>query len=331
MIAIEDFGDFFEAVHGAGRRPFAWQEDLLRRLVDTGTWPEQIIAPTGAGKSSVVEIHVFAVALFAVGAAQSLPRRLAVVVNRRALTDSHAARAERIRRLLDEAPMDDSVLGRVRDALVGLRAPDADDRTPLVTATMRGAAATDRAWLNAPEACAVLCMTPAMWASSLLFRSYGASRLARPRLAGMLALDAAVVVDEAHLSGQILVTARRVGQLCARSAQQLGVTALQTVEMTATPSGDATDVVSVTPDTLAIDPRLASRMRAAKSARYMETAVWPANKRMTRAYCEEIISQVHEAVEDARELVPDGPGRWAAFSTAWIARFRLRGLSTRRG
>ena len=121
MIAIEDFGDFFEAVHGAGRRPFAWQEDLLRRLVDTGTWPEQIIAPTGAGKSSVVEIHVFAVALFAVGAAQSLPRRLAVVVNRRALTDSHAVHAERIRRLLDEAPVDDSVLGRVRDALVGLR------------------------------------------------------------------------------------------------------------------------------------------------------------------------------------------------------------------
>ena len=139
----------------------------------------------------------------------------------------------------------------------------------------------------------------------------------------MLALDAAVVVDEAHLSRQILVTARRVGQLCARSAQQLGVPALQTVEMTATPSGDATDVVGVTRDTLAIDPRLASRMRAAKSARYMEAAVWPANKRMTRAYREEIISQVHAAVED--------PGRWAAFSTAWIARFRLRGFSTRRG
>ena len=94
MIAIEDFGDFFEAVHGAGRRPFAWQEDLLRHLVNTGTWPEQIVAPTGAGKSSVVEIHVFAVALFSVGAAKRVPRRLAVVVNRRALTDSHAARGK---------------------------------------------------------------------------------------------------------------------------------------------------------------------------------------------------------------------------------------------
>ena len=70
MIAIEDFGDFFEAVHGVGKRPFSWQEDLLRHLVNTGTWPEQIVAPTGAGKSSVVEMHVFAVALFAVGAAK---------------------------------------------------------------------------------------------------------------------------------------------------------------------------------------------------------------------------------------------------------------------
>ena len=307
MITLEDFGDFFEAVHGAGRRPFAWQEDLLRHLLNTETWPEQIVAPTGAGKSSVVEIHVFAVALFAVGAAKRVPRRLAVVVNRRALTDSHAARAARIRCLLEEAPADDSILSRVRDALVGLRVCEAEDRAPLVTATMRGAAATDRAWLNAPEACAVLCMTPAMWASSLLFRSYGASRLARPRLAGMLALDAAVVVDEAHLSRQILVTARRVGQLCASSAQRLGIPALQTVEMTATPSGDATDIVGVTPESLAQDVRLAARVRAPKSARYVETTTWPTNGKMTKAYRDELVSQVLATVEDARELLPEGP------------------------
>ena len=307
MITIEDFGDFFEAVHGAGKRPFVWQEDLLRHVVNTGSWPEQIIAPTGAGKSSVVEIHVFAVALFAVGAAQRVPRRLAVVVNRRALTDSHAARAERIRRLLEEAPADDSILSRVCDALVGLRVCEAEDRAPLVTTTMRGAAATDRAWLNAPEACAVLCMTPAMWASSLLFRSYGASRLARPRLAGMLALDAAVVVDEAHLSRQILVTARRVGQLCAPSAQRLGIPVLQTVEMTATPSDDATDILGVTPESLAHDARLAARVRAPKSARYVETTAWPVNGKMTKAYRDELVSQVLTAVEDARELLPDAP------------------------
>ena len=153
----------------------------------------------------------------------------------------------------------------------------------------------------------MLCMTPAMWASSLLFRSYGASRLARPRLAGMLALDAAVVVDEAHLSRQILVTARRVGQLCASSAQRLGIPALQTVEMTATPSGDATDIVGVTPESLAQDVRLAARVRAPKSARYVETTTWPTNGKMTKAYRDELVSQVLATVEDARELLPEGP------------------------
>ena len=139
MITIEDFGDFFEAVHGVGKRPFSWQEDLLRHVVNTGTWPEQIVAPTGAGKSSVVEIHVFAVALFAVGAAKRVPRRLAVVVNRRALTDSHAARAARIRCLLAEAPADDSILSRMRDALVGLRVFEAEDRAPLLRCFPAGA------------------------------------------------------------------------------------------------------------------------------------------------------------------------------------------------
>ena len=69
MIEIGEFSDFFEAVHGPGSRPFSWQSDLLEHLVDTGCWPEQIAAPTGAGKSSVVEVHVFATALSAVVAA----------------------------------------------------------------------------------------------------------------------------------------------------------------------------------------------------------------------------------------------------------------------
>ena len=43
MITLEDFGDFFEAVHGAGRRPFAWQEDLLRHLVNTETVASRIV------------------------------------------------------------------------------------------------------------------------------------------------------------------------------------------------------------------------------------------------------------------------------------------------
>lgn len=306
MLSREDFAEFFEALHGPGVRPFAWQEKLLDHVVSTGRWPEQIAAPTGAGKSSVVEVHVFACALAALGAGARVPRRLAVVVNRRALTDAHADRAARLRDELAQAPDGDhGVLGRVRDALVSLRPPEALDRAPLVVTTMRGAAATDRAWLNAPEACAILCMTPAMWASSLLFRSYGASRFARPRLAGLLALDAAVVLDEAHLNRQVLVTARRVGQLSAGSADRLGLPGLQVVEMTATPSQTSAATIGVERGDLARDPRLAGRVQAAKSAVYAPTDHWPANRKMTAKYRDVVVNQVVSAVEDARELVPD--------------------------
>ena len=52
-----------------------------------------------------------------------------------------------------------------------------------------------------------------MWGSRLLFGGYGTPALAAPREAGLLAFDSAVVVDEAHLAGQLLVTARQVARL----------------------------------------------------------------------------------------------------------------------
>ena len=37
MISVEDFPDFFEAVHGPGVRPYRWQRNLLAHLAERGT------------------------------------------------------------------------------------------------------------------------------------------------------------------------------------------------------------------------------------------------------------------------------------------------------
>ncbi|VEG27161.1 type I-G CRISPR-associated helicase/endonuclease Cas3g [Actinomyces howellii] len=311
MIAVEEFADFFEAVHGPGIRPFSWQTALLEALVTEGAWPEQIAAPTGAGKSSVVEIHVFATAMAALGLAPRLPRRLAVVVNRRAITDAHAQRAHDLLSLLEQTPDGEtSVVGRVRDALVGLRPPEAQDRRPLVVTTMRGALVSDSQWLNAPEACAILCMTPAMWVSSLLFRSYGASRFARPRLAGLLSTDAVVVLDEAHLNRQVLVTARRVAALAANGAEALGVPGLAVVEMTATPSSRAASTAGVTRASIEDDERLARRMRCRKEITYLpygEEAWPPGRGRQECAFYDRVVEQVSAEVERVRAQADPAP------------------------
>ncbi|HMA45699.1 MAG TPA: hypothetical protein VKP11_00585, partial [Frankiaceae bacterium] len=81
----DGFAAFFGAIR-PGSRPFAWQRRLLDHLLDQGRWPDQIVAPTGAGKTAVVDVHVFACALTA-AARPRLPRRLALVVDRRFLVD----------------------------------------------------------------------------------------------------------------------------------------------------------------------------------------------------------------------------------------------------
>jgi hypothetical protein len=101
--------------------------------------------------------------------------------------------------------------------------------------------------------------------SRLLFGGYGTPALAAPREADLLAFDSAVVVDEAHLAGQLLVTARQVARLATAAQKPVtGVPALQVVEVTATPAPGAAGVsVTVDHDDLAEQP-LADRLTRSK-------------------------------------------------------------------
>lgn len=88
----DDFAGFFKAVNH-GRIPFRSQERLLDHVLEHGRWPDQIAAPTGADKTSAIDVHIFATALTAANGGPRLPRRLAMVVNRRVLVDDQYARA----------------------------------------------------------------------------------------------------------------------------------------------------------------------------------------------------------------------------------------------
>jgi CRISPR-associated endonuclease/helicase Cas3 len=86
MTLGDRFGAFFAAAND-GLAPYPWQVELVERIAAAGTWPH-IAAPTGAGKSAVVDVHVFLVAEHAAGAlAVRPPRRLALVAPRRVLVD----------------------------------------------------------------------------------------------------------------------------------------------------------------------------------------------------------------------------------------------------
>ncbi|MFJ8967073.1 type I-U CRISPR-associated helicase/endonuclease Cas3 [Lentzea sp. NPDC102401] len=329
----EDFAAFFDHVHGSqGYKPFAWQWRLLDRVLDTGRWPDRIDAPTGAGKTAVIDVHVFVVALMACGHPVRVPRRLALVVGRRALVDDQYEHARTVARLLTERDDRPEVLGRVAAALATLRWPG-EDGSPLLVGRLRGGIPPSRAWRGDPTACAVLCCTPDMWGSRILLRGYGTSRQARPREAGLLAFDSVLVVDEAHLSRQLLTTARRVASLVDVADARLGPMGLQVVETTATP--DTSTAVEGTVGVRAEDldhrdgAELARRMRTTKPVRTLSMPVWPVpNTGPKRAAA---IQALAEAVVALREEFGPTVGCWVntvGVAVAVNTELTRRGLST---
>ncbi|MGH3615320.1 MAG: type I-G CRISPR-associated helicase/endonuclease Cas3g, partial [Pseudonocardia sp.] len=286
----KDFAAFFRELHN-DYSPFNWQERLLDAVLEGGRWPDRVVAPTGAGKTAVIDVHVFAQALAVAGQAPRPPRRLAMVVDRRVLVDDQFEHAQEMARRLAVRRADDhpGVLGEVGKLLWTLHSPDPEHReraersgeqSPLVVARLRGGAPPSRRWRDNPTAAAVICATPDMWGSRLLFRGYGSSTLAWPREAGLLAIDSVVVVDEAHLSRQLLCTARRVGQLAQVTEHDLPWRTLQVVETTATPSATLDpETVSVGVDVSDLDDELlAARLTRPKPVTLLPVKDWDSAK-----------------------------------------------------
>lgn len=273
-ITRDEFGEFFAALDAAldaahnsapneapkekqKRYPFSWQEEVLDHICEHGVWPDRINAPTGSGKSSVVDIHLFANALAAVGAAPRVPRRLCVTVGRRALVDSQADRAREILKCMEDALADGSgepdILRRVAEALQSFQTRnDKEKRAPFETGHIRGELSNRTLPVTDISACAIIAATPDMYGSRALFRGYGSTKAARPRETALLTMDTVMVLDEAHMNRQLLHTTQRIAELQKREVN-LGVPILQVVETTATPSTEDSGSTTLGVDIEALD------------------------------------------------------------------------------
>lgn len=255
-ITRDEFNDFFAVLNG-GYAPFSWQEEVLDHICGHGVWPERINAPTGSGKSSVVDIHLFANALAAVGATPRVPRRLCVTVGRRALVDSQADRAReilgRMKKALTDGSGEPGILRRVAEALQSFQTRNDDQGSdPFEVGHIRGELSNRNLPVTDISACAIIAATPDMYGSRALFRGYGSTKAARSRETALLAMDTVMVLDEAHMNRQLLHTTQRIAELQKREAD-LGIPTLQVVETTATPSTEDSDSTTLGVDIEALD------------------------------------------------------------------------------
>jgi CRISPR-associated endonuclease/helicase Cas3 len=202
------FEDFFRAITGFA--PFSWQ----RRLADEVThadaervvWPDVCALPTAAGKTSLLLIAYYALAIH-----PRAHRRIAYVIDRRIVADEAFRLADRLRERLREPDLA-PFLDLLR-ATCGVESAE----PVLETHLLRGGIGEPLARLTSPVTPTIMVGTVDQLGSRLLFRGYGVSERMRPIAAGLLSYDTLWILDEAHLSHAFLETLRTVQRTVMKS------------------------------------------------------------------------------------------------------------------
>lgn len=269
LLTADQFTAFFYAVHGVD--PFPWQQRLMQRVLDAGKgWPQAITLPTASGKTSCIDIALFALAAQAdiPPEQRTAPRRIAFVVDRRIIVDEASERAKKIAEALIKS--DASIVVAVARRLQSLQSDtltmSSDDPAPLRVVTLRGGVFRDQTWSTVPLQPLVICSTVDQIGSRLLFRGYGASPGAWPIHAGLVGNDMLILLDEAHIAEPFLQTASAIARYRGHAQQALPVP-FHFVVMSATPPAACTDRFPATDAELEPDrehPILGARWSASK-------------------------------------------------------------------
>lgn len=305
------FDEFFRAVWGFA--PFRWQSRLAETVASEG-WPRVVDVPTGAGKTSVLDVALYDLARD--GGAR-VPRRIVLVVDRRVIVDQVGERAARLREALErpEHPATREVAERLREMVGG--------GAPLLQSTvLRGASVRDDAWAKWPQVPVIAASTVDQVGSRLLFRGYGVSTGMRPVHAGLLGCDTLFLLDEVHLSRPFAGTLEQIEAL--RGGEREIPRRFGVVELSATPRRSRGKVFRLLPsdrDPSAGDgaAELDRRLSASKPARLVRVDVraTATEESKRKAVAQEAAKQARALVEKGRRAVAVVVNRVDTARRAW--------------
>lgn len=277
------FPQFFQSLYG--RAPFQWQIRLAEQACGGG-WPRYIKLPTSSGKTSCLDIAVFALAHQAWRRHSSsqpidAARRIFFVVDRRIIVNEAYRRANGLKsRLLTALAEPHSpeyaVAWWLRNLAGNAQAP------PLDCFELRGGIYRDDAWVRSLLQPTIVTSTVDQVGSRLLFRGYGVSDRNLPIHAALTANDALVLLDEAHCSNPFSQTMAAIARYrdadlepngTARWSEHPLRTPFRFIEMTATPPAQVSeaDVFRLEDSDYAVDKPLDDRHGCAKPVRLEES------------------------------------------------------------
>lgn len=261
-----DFGAFHAAVHG-GKQPFAWQERLLEQIVLDKAWPRVLDLPTSTGKTTCIDIALFALAIDTANevAERWCPRRIAVVVDRRIVVDQAAERGRSILRALMTSK--DTVVVEVARRLRSLTRTGEE---PLGVFTLRGGMPKDDGWARTPDQPLVIASTVDQVGSRMLMQGYGVSQGMKPVHAGLITNDTLLLLDEVHLSEPFRQTLDQLVRLRTRFSGSGVKTRFAHAFLSATPGAVEQETFALLDEEKKTDSPLGLRLHASKPVRLVE-------------------------------------------------------------
>lgn len=290
MTVAAKFEAFFSAIHGY--TPLPWQTRLAEHVVTKGSWPKTLGIPTGLGKTSAIDIALFAL----LERPDVAPRRIVLVVDRRVIVDQAAKHAAEVLHQLvtGTSPVTQAAADQLR-ALWGGKPEDA----PFEVATLRGGMPREDAWAKRPDRPVVALSTVDQVGSRLLFRGYGVSDRMAPIHAGLLGVDTLFLLDEVHLSVPFAETLEAIGQRWRPFYAGGGPTRWGVVQMSATPhttSGEAPFELDAAD---LLHPVVKQRVTARKRAALLDEVATPAAEPKRREmFADKVIQAVRRHINE---------------------------------
>lgn len=266
--------------------PFRWQSRLAEQACG-GDWPQFIKLPTSSGKTTCIDIAVFALAYQASRRAKediaiTAARRLFFVVDRRIIVNEAYLRASNLCDVLEKALTNGDSSDPVYLVAAWLRTLAANDHArPLDCVELRGGIYRDDAWVRSMLQPTIITSTVDQIGSRLLFRGYGVSDRNLPIHAALTANDSMVLLDEAHCSKPFSQTMTAISQFrdgsvgegeSALWAERSLRTPFGFTQMTATPDDSADDgsIFELKPEDYDADEPLEKRHGCSKPVHLVE-------------------------------------------------------------
>lgn len=198
------FKEFYEEI--CHRKPYNWQTKVESEI-SVGRWKESLHAPTGAGKTDILEIWLYALYRSLYNNERNVPLRLWYVINRRNVVDEVYEKALHIQEALKNSNSLQQISRQICEKLA--------IENPLEIVRLRGGLEKHKrlGWLSTANQPTIITSTIDQIGSWLLFRAYGLNPKNRSICAGMVAYDSLIILDESHLIEPFINTLKSVQSL----------------------------------------------------------------------------------------------------------------------